>query len=131
MSILKIGFILLAFTGLGFGVDRLSSQEIDPTSEDVYRASNRLFCHNNQYYFEHMIDNLTEEEKILVEQEMERLLGEYNITYDLLHDDIEVYHSIMIDLMDFFIENDISYSNHHWNYRYEEDENYNGGMGMH
>lgn len=133
MNILKIGMVLLFGTGLGFGVDKLIESDIEAIDteeyrEDYYGHMNGGYCHQDGEFFEHMLEDLNDEDFDLVSQKIDEMLLDYNITYEDLFDDYEIRHDFMTELMEFLDANNIDYHNHNY---YDEYPNHHNGMGMH
>lgn len=131
MNILKFVLVLFTATGFGFGVEELIENNIkEETSlneEDNYDDDTVGFCHrNDEYFLEHMIERLTDEEAIIVQAKIDELLNEFDVTMEQLNSDFDVRYQFMIELMEFLDENGIDY---HYNH-YEEDD-YGNHMGMH
>jgi hypothetical protein len=141
MYILKMGLVLLTGAGLGFGVDKVSESETFTNDSELYNGHveeegyyehmGELGCHRDGEFLEHMLDDLTEEDLILVQGKIDELLVEYSITLEELNDDYDVRYDFMNDLMDFLYENEIDYHNHGGYSDYAEEDGWHGGMGMH
>lgn len=111
MNIFKMGLVLLTGLGFGFGVDQIAeTKEDEVISEDYYIYN--MPCHGNGYVFEHMLDTLTEEDRILVEAKLEELLLEYETTLELLEDDYQLRFIIMNELLDYMSENNIDFNHY-------------------
>lgn len=139
MNIFKIGLILLTGAGFGFGFDKLADSEIIPTNQDrpyghMYEYEDYSyggFCHGNEDFLEHMLEDLSETEKVIVQTKIDELLLEYSITLEELNDDYNVRFDFMNDLMDFLEENDIDYHNHGGYHNHDDEDEWHHGMGMH
>ena len=142
MYILKIGLVLLTGAGFGLGVDKLANNEIftkdsdgyygHMTEEDGYYGHMGGFgCHDDGELFEHMLEDLTDEELLLVQGKIDELLVTYSITLEELNDDYDVRYDFMNDLMDFLEENEIDFHNYGGDQDSDEQNSWNGGMGMH
>ena len=151
MYILKMGLILLTGAGFGFGVDKLANTQIAPndndgyyghmdeedgyyghmTEEDGYYGHMGGYgCHGDGELFEHMLEDLSDEELLLVQGKIDELLVTYSITLEELNDDYDVRFNFMIDLMDFLEENEIDFHSQ-GGYHYDDEDDWHGGMGMH
>jgi hypothetical protein len=142
MNIIKIGLVLLTGAGFGFGVDKLADTEMFPKDydgyghmeDDGYYGHMGGGCHGDGDFLEHMLDELSDEELLLVQGKIDELLIEYSITLEELNDDYEVRYDFMNDLMDFLEENEIDYHNHGGNHDHDDHDDeggWHGGMGMH
>lgn len=131
MNVIKIILVLFTATGLGFGVEEVISSN---TEENVYlNEENNYddrtigFCHGNDtYFFEHMLEGLTDEEQLVIQTKIDELLIKYNISINQLNDDINIRYDFMIEFMEYLDESGIDYHNHY----YDENE-YGNHMGMH
>ncbi len=130
MNILKIGLILLSGAGLSFGVDKLADTEMLPSNNDYYYMEEG-YCHGDSDFLEHMLEDLSDEELLLVQGKIDELLVEYSITLEELNDDYNVRYDFMNDLMDFINENDIDYHSYRGYHDYNGEDDWRGGMGMH
>jgi hypothetical protein len=143
MNIFKIGLVLFTGAGFGFGVEKLADTEMFPNDNDGYGHMEEEGyyghmsdggCHGDGDFLEHMLEDLTDEELILVQAKIDELLVTYSITLEELNDDYDVRYDFMNDLMDFLEENDIDYHNHsgiHDHYNQDDEDGWYGGMGMH
>jgi hypothetical protein len=139
MNIFKIGLVLLTGAGFGFGVDKLADTEIFPNDNDGYGHMEDGYyghmgeegCHGDGDILEHMLDDLSDEELVLVQGKIDELLVEYAITLEELNDDYDVRYDFMNDLMDFLEENEIDYHNHGGYHDHDEEDGWHDGMGMH
>ena len=142
MYILKIGLVLLTGAGFGFGVDKLSNTDMFTNDNDGYYGHmteeygydghmGGYGCHDDGELFEHMLEDLTDEELILVQGKIDELLVTYSITLEELNDDYDVRYDFMNDLMDFLEENEIDFHNFGGYHDYDEEDSWHGGMRMH
>jgi hypothetical protein len=131
MNIIKIGLVLLTGLGFGFGVDKVADTEIFPNDNDGYYWHMEEGCHGDGDFLEHMLDDLSDEELVLVQGKIDELLVEYAVTLEELNDDYDVRYDFMNDLMDFLDENGIDYHNHDGYHDHDEEDGWHGGMGMH
>mgnify|MGYP000188309769 FL=1 len=123
MNILKIGLILLTGAGFGFGVDKLAGIEASPNTTDTYYGHmDESYCHGDGDFLEHMLEDLSAEDLVLVQAKIDGLLIQYDVTLDELYDNYEVRYDFMNDLMIFLEDNQIDFHNH---------QEFHGGMGMH
>jgi len=102
--------------------------------DEYYEHMGGQGCHDDRDFLEHMLEDLTDEELLLVQGKIDELLVEYLITIEELNDDYNVRYDFMNDLMDFLDENEIDYYNHGGIRDYDDhDDEYgwHGGMGMH
>jgi len=130
MNILKLGLLLITGAGFGFGIDKLADTEILPNDDQQYYGHMvGESCHGDDELFEHLLENLSEEEIVLVQGKIDELLLKYDVTLDSLDDDFDTRFDFMDDLMVFLDENEIDYHNH--GYYNDYDENWGHGMGMH
>lgn len=132
INILKTGLVLLIGVGFGFGVDKLANKDVDENQrEDYYQHMHEGFYEED--FIEHMRDDLTDEEMILVEAKIDELLVTYDITLEELNENSEIRYDFMNDLMDYLYENEIDFHsnaghhNHHGNRGY----GWHGSMWMH
>jgi hypothetical protein len=131
MNVFKIVLVLFTATGLGFGVDEVLNSNAE---ENVYlNAENNYddyaigLCHGNDaYFFDHMLEGLTDEEQLVVQTKIDELLIKYDISISHLNDDINLRYDFMIEFMEYLDESGIDYHN----YYYDEDD-YGNHMGMH
>ncbi|XMB71463.1 hypothetical protein RJI07_04925 [Mycoplasmatota bacterium WC30] len=132
MNVLRIGLVLLTGVGFSFGVDRLVDSEALPNDrESHYTYNYEGNCHGDNDFLEHMLDDLSNEELLLVQEKIDSLLVKYSITLEELYDDYGVRYDFMSELMDFLDENYIDYHNHEeFDDHFDENE-WHGGMGMH
>lgn len=132
MNIIKIGLVLLTGAGFGFGVDKLADTEVLANDNDVYYGHMGEYgCHEDGELFEHMLEDLTDEELLLVQGKIDELLVTYSITLEELNDDFDVRYDFMNDLMEFLEINEINYYNHRGYHDYDDEDGWRGGMGMH
>lgn len=131
MNIIKIGLVLLTGAGFGFGVDRLADTELLVNDNDEYYGHMEEGCHGDEDFLEHMLEDLSEEEVIVVQGKIDELLVTYEITIEELNDDYDIRYDFMNDLMDFLEDNDIEYHNHGGYHDHDEEDGWYGGMGMH
>lgn len=122
MSILKIVLVLITGVALGIGVDQMLTA--DSTDETVNDYSYGAYCHDNEDFTLYMIESLNDDDRVLVETEIERILDALDTNSETVFDDFELRHEFMAQLMVFFDENDISFPRirHHgmrFNNRYE------------
>jgi hypothetical protein len=148
---LRIGLVLLAGAGLGFGADRIGDTQMFSNDGDgyyeymdedsyyghmggdsYYGHMRGEYRHNDGDFLEHMLEDLTVEEQGLVQEKVDQLLIDYAITLEELYDNYDVRYEFMNDLMEFLDLNGIDYHNHGGFDHYNDDENgWHGGMGMH
>ena len=121
MSMIKIGFVILTGALFGFGVDRINDSEAFRDSSYGYYMHDG-YCAEEGEFLGHMLENLTTEERILVENKVEELLATYNTTLEDLYQDSELRHDFMSDLMDFLDDNNIDIHDH---------DDWHHGPGMH
>ena len=139
MNIIKIGLVLLTGAGFGLGLEQLSNTNITSNNNDygnhMYEDEDRYnngFCHNNDVFLDHMLDNLNDEEKVLVQEKIDELLVEYDIDLEDLNDNYDLRHDFMYDLMEFLEENEIYYHRHNRFYDNDsEEDDWYHGMRMH
>lgn len=133
MNIFKIGLALLTGLGFGFGVDKVADTEMfpNPNDNEGYYWHMEESCHGDGDFLEHMLDDLSDEELVLVQGKIDELLVEYAVTLEELNDDYDVRYDFMNDLMDFLDENGIDYHNHDSYHNHDEEDGWHGGMGMH
>ena len=132
MNILKIGLVLMTGLGFGFGVEKLAGADVLPNdSETYYGHMEEGYCHSDGDFLDHMLEDLTDEELILVQAKIDELLLTYSITLEELNDDFEVRDDFMNDLMVFLDDNNIEYHNHGAFHDDADAEYWHGGMGMH
>lgn len=132
MNIIKIGFVLLTGAGLGFGVDKLAENGAIPSEQETYYDHfQEGYCHGETNFFEHMLEDLSEEDAILVQTKIDELLIAYEITLEELNDDYEIRYAFMSELMDFLEENEIDYYGHGGFHNHDDENGWHGGMGMH
>lgn len=116
MNIIKIGLLLVTGLGFGFGVDSFTNlDQIENEQDNLYTDVYPRYCHNEEYYIEHLLQNLTEEEQILVQNKIDQLLLEYNLSIEEMLNDIDIRHEFMYELMEFMYDNDIEYHYHNNN----------------
>ena len=96
IMIVKIGLVLLTGAGLGFGADRLANTEMFSNDGDDYYKHLDVdsdYGHmggeywGNDDFLEHMLENLTVEEQVLVQEKIDQLLVQYSITLEELNND--------------------------------------------
>lgn len=136
MNILKAVLVLVSGLGLGFGVDQITETKVEPdlTAENEFYNGHMSsgYCHGEEFSFDHMLVDLSEEDQLLVQTKIDDLLLEMNISLEDLENDYEVRYEFMSELMLFLDESGISYHNHgnYGDYNHMGDYGY-GGMGMH
>ena len=132
--IIKIGLVLLTGAGLGFGVDKLATTEMFPNDGDGYyehmdgdsyygHMGGEYWHNDDDDFLEHMLEDLTVEDQVLVQVKIDQLLIDYDITLEELNNEYEVRYDFMIDLMEFLDLNEIDYHNH------MDGDSYYGHMG--
>lgn len=127
MNILRIALVLLTGLGFSFGFDKLADPPMyQEEYENNYGHMGTSGCYRDDEFLDHMIELLSEEEALLVQNKIEELLVKYDITLEELEDNYEIRYDFMDELMDFFVESDINVHNH-----FESNYNYQGHMGMH
>jgi len=139
MNIFKIGMVLLTGAGFGFGVDKLADTEMfENDNNEYYEHMNEGYyghmgggCHGDGEFLEHMLEDLSDEDLILVQAKIDELLVKYEISIEELDDDYEIRYDFMNDLMNFLDDNDIDYHNHGSNDYHDDEDGWHGGMGMH
>ncbi|MFK5883448.1 MAG: hypothetical protein QM489_03800 [Candidatus Izemoplasma sp.] len=91
---------------------------------------NAEYCHEEGLFLEYMLENLSAEDKFLVEEMINQLLVEYGVTLQELNDDYNIRYDFMIDLMEFINENQIDY-HESFEFHNDTDQDYwRNGMGM-
>lgn len=130
MNILRYALVLLTATGFGFGVEEVISNNIEDEvylyEENNYDDYAFGYCHNNnELFLEHMLERLTDEEKIIVESKIDELLSKYEITSDQLNSNFDVRYNFMTELMEFLEQSGFDY--HH---DYNDEYDYGNHMGM-
>ena len=136
MNIFKIALVMISGVGFGFGVDKIAETQVDPdvTNENelYYQNMNGGYCHGENFSFDHMLDDLSEEDQALVQGKIDELLLEMNISLEDLDNDFELRYEFMSELMIFLDDNGIEYHNHgdYNDNNHMGDYGY-GGMGMH
>jgi hypothetical protein len=136
MNIFKLIMVALTATGLGFGVDEVIKSDIEEKAfineQSSYEDFTPGYCHrNDEYFLEHMLDQLTVEEQVAVQSKIDELLIKYDISFDDLNYDFDEIHNFMLELMDFFNENGINYQYHGNHNDNNEEFEYGHHMGMH
>lgn len=122
MNIIKIGFLVLAGLGFGFGVDQITEQEETQIDRQDYNEEGYYgFCHGGMYFFEDIVDAVSEENRVVVQDKIDDLLVEHNITLEELENDYILYHEVMMELMEFLYENDIDF-------HFTDEDNWHHGM---
>ena len=120
MNIFKIGLVFLSGIGLLFGANQIT-ERINHTEEVPYASEGEYgYCHHELYDDElPMLDNLSEEDRLLVEAKLDELLELEEITEEDFYNDRYQFHEIMEKLMDFIYDNNIEF----------EETYYHGHMG--
>ena len=95
-----------------------------------YGHMREVGCQRDGELLEHMLENLTEEELVLVQGKIDALLVEESISLEDLNYDFDVRYNFMTDLMDFLEENEIEFHTRR-GYHYDDEDNWHGGMRMH
>jgi hypothetical protein len=136
MNIFKFALVLLAATGLGFSAEEIISSDIDVgvylNEENDYYDFAIGFCHSNDDYFlEHMLKDLTEEEQEIVQSKIDELLIKYDVSISDLNSDFEIRYYFMIDLMEFLYDSEIEYHYHDNHHNDNEEDDYGNHMGIH
>lgn len=131
MNIIKIGLVLLTGAGFGFGADKLTDTEMFPNDSNGYYGHMEEGCYGDEDFLEHMLENLSDEELLLVQGKIDELLAEYSVTLEELGYDYDVRYNFMNDLMDFLDENEIDYHSHGGNHYHDDEYYWHSGMGMH
>lgn len=125
MNIVKIGLALVTGLGFGFGVEKITETDItsnDQPDYEEYNDTSYQNCHDEENFLDHMLDRLSDEERIIVQAKIDDLLQEYNVTIEDLFRDYDIRYNFMTDLMEFLEDNDIEYyrqrghHNHHYGY---------------
>jgi hypothetical protein len=115
MKILKIGIVLLAAFGFGFGASQIiKGNEVVEAEEYDY---NQYFeyCMGNNYRFQYMLETLSEEDRVLVSNKLDELYEKYETNeFDFIND-YEIRHLIMTELFDYIEDNNITIYNDEWN----------------
>lgn len=129
--ILKLGLTLLLGAGFGLGLNQVRENEIFHTDTEFYEETKETeYCHNEGELFTHMLDDLSEEERLIVEEKIDELLIKYDVSLEELYNNRDIHNDFMDELMTFFDEEGID---HHYNNHYDDYDrhNYGGHMGMH
>lgn len=125
MNLVKLGLILLVGIGFGLGLSNLDATALFNNDNDAYHTTRHNWKNESGDYYGHMgrgyghyfnedefIDNmledLSEEERLVVESKIDELLLKYQIT---LEDD-EVMFDFMNELMEFIEESEIDFQNY-------------------
>lgn len=120
MNIFKIGLMLITGAGLGLGFDMVTEEPVenDQTVNEEYYSF--MPCHQNEFMLEYMFEDLSDEDRLLVEEKVESLLFKYETTEENLYQDLDLYHDFMFELMEFLYENDIEFQH----YQYDETDGF-------
>lgn len=131
MNLVKLGLILLIGVGFGVGLSNRDvtalfyngSEDYHTTHHNWENKSGDYYGHmggysmmdddygryfNEKEFIEHMLKDLSKEERLLVDSKIDELLTKYQMT---LEDDDYLY-DFMDELMDFLEENEINYHNY-------------------
>lgn len=103
--------IVLLFTGasLSIGIGQFWNNDAEPTDEETtYRH-----CFEDDELFAHLLEDLDDSDRALVEAKIAAMLEAYGVTEDDLYDDYELRHEFMEELYDFLYDNDLIEDWHH------------------
>ncbi|MGS0972258.1 MAG: hypothetical protein ACVCEJ_03310 [Candidatus Izemoplasmataceae bacterium] len=128
--IFKLGLTLLLGASFGLGLNQVRQSEIFHTDTEFYEENSETgYCHNEGEVFTHMLDNLSEEERLIVEEKIDELLIKYDVSLEELYNNRDIHYDFMDELMTFLDEEGIDYHyNNHYD-DYEGPQHYGGHMG--
>ncbi|QVK19066.1 hypothetical protein KHQ81_05010 [Mycoplasmatota bacterium] len=128
MNLYKLGLILLLSVGFGFGLSYLDAKALFNNGYNAYHTNHHNWNNESGDYsshmsnlsmmdrdfdqfIEHMLDNLSIEERLLVEAKIDELLTEYQITLEEISKNDEVMFNFLDNMMGFFQKEEID---HHY-----------------
>ena len=107
MNIIKLGIAFLTMFGVSYGVDHISTNRQEPI---IQNTANH--CESNEL-FGHMLQDLSVEDRLLVEAKINELLITYETSEEELLNNFDLRHEFMEELMVFFQDNDFNFEDQH------------------
>lgn len=127
MNIFKLGLLLISSIGFGYGIEQVVTSGQTPNTDGYNYDYMENHCFNGELFLDHMLEDLSEEDQLIVQAKIDELLAFYDVTLEELYENYEIRYDFMNDLMTFLDENEIDY---HHNY-YDDEDGWHTGMGMH
>lgn len=114
MKLFGIIALIATSVGAGFGAQHIRDEVVNLENENEY------YCHRDGGFGEYFFEGFSDEDRVLVETELNRLLEDSGLTLDDLYENHYVRHEIMDDLWNYIYENEIEFddSGHHGHMRW-------------
>ncbi|PAT01319.1 hypothetical protein CI105_07005 [Candidatus Izimaplasma bacterium ZiA1] len=118
MNVLKYLLVVVSGAGFSLGVDKLVEADVNVDNyqyEDGYNYQGGYgHCFEDELFLDHMLSNLSPEDKILVDAKISDLSMTYNTTIEDVIRDYDLHYAFMNDLMNYMDESNIDYHNHEY-----------------